>query len=381
MDIWRLNLRHLRAIVAIAEHGSISAAARAISITQPAITQGLARLEDHLGERLFDRRSDGVATTPAAAIFVPRAASALAHIRSSRVTMVQLHALIALARAGSYADASRATGLSQPSLHRAVNDLAIVLRRVLVDRRGKGVMLTEQGRRTARAFRLAEAELRAGLSELAGLRGHDSSRIIVGAMPLSRVRLLPATIAHFLSAHSNCRIDVVEGAFSELIEPLRDGEIDFMIGALRFPPPDGLDQNPLFEDRPAVIGRHHHPLAGKNPDIKDLARYQWTVPPNETPLRENWNNWFARSGIEAPLVPVECGSVMTIRELLIATDYLTVLSPDQVRVELEAGWLIKIKDVPRWFHRTIGVTTRSGWRPTTLQQYFLDDLLQVVRQL
>src|SRR3546814_3598764 len=39
------------------------------------------------------------------------------------VTMAQLRALIALADAGSYISASAATGLSQPSLHRAVREL------------------------------------------------------------------------------------------------------------------------------------------------------------------------------------------------------------------------------------------------------------------
>ena len=37
-----LNIRHLRAISAIVRHGSMSAAAEAVSLSQPALTQGLA---------------------------------------------------------------------------------------------------------------------------------------------------------------------------------------------------------------------------------------------------------------------------------------------------------------------------------------------------
>jgi LysR family transcriptional regulator of gallate degradation len=37
-------------------------------------------------------------------------------------------------------------------------------------------------------------------------------------------------------------IDVVEGSWRELVEPLRDGVIDLMIGALRDEPPPDLAQ-------------------------------------------------------------------------------------------------------------------------------------------
>ncbi len=105
MKISDLNLRHLRAASAIGRLGSISAAAQAIHISQPAITQGLAKLEAMLGQPLFERRTNGMVATEAGRIFVPRIETALAHIISPRVTMTQLRALIALADAGSYAAA------------------------------------------------------------------------------------------------------------------------------------------------------------------------------------------------------------------------------------------------------------------------------------
>ena len=40
-DPFDLNLRHLRALLAIREHGSITAAADVVSLSQPALTQGL----------------------------------------------------------------------------------------------------------------------------------------------------------------------------------------------------------------------------------------------------------------------------------------------------------------------------------------------------
>lgn len=373
MNVLGLNLRHLRAMVAIGRLGSISAAAEAVNLTQPAITQALSKLESGLGQPLFQRRPDGMSATSAAMLLAPRIETALAHIASPRVTMAQVRALIAVADAGSYAGASSVTGLSQPSLHRAVGDLSLALRRHLVERRGKGIAFTGPGRRTVRAFRLALAEIEAGLSELDNLLGRDTGRIAIGAMPLSRARLLPATISCYHRANPDVAINIVEGAFHELIEPLRDGVIDMMVGALRDPAPgDDLEQTPLFDDRPVVLARHGHPLQETSVDA--LARFPWIVPAPGTPLRRQWERMFADACVALPRVPIACGSVITIRQILRGSDFLTLLSPDQVAVELEAGWLRKICDAPPGLVRTIGVTTRTDWRPTAKQAAFLDIL-------
>ena len=371
-----LNLRHLASLAATARLGSLSAAAQAVSLTQPALTQGLAKLERQFGEPLFERRPGGMSPTAAALLLAPRIEAALAHVASPRVTMAQMGALIALADARSYPGASAATGLSQPTLHRAVGDLSIGLRRVLVERRGKGIAFTDAGRRTARAFRLARAELVAGLSEVAALRGRETGRITVGAMPLSRARLLPAAVTAFHRAHPQVEIRIVEGSHAELIEPLRDGEIDLLIGALRDPAPgDDIVQVPLFEDRPVVIARAGHPLAkAGSATLEHLAAFPWTISAPGTPLRLLWERMFARADVPLPTVPIECGSVITIRQILLASDFLTLLSPDQVAVELQAGWLAQMGDPPAELRRTIGTTMRSGWRPTEMQQDFIERL-------
>lgn len=381
MRIWKLNLRHLRAFASIVRLGSISAAAEAINLTQPAITQALAKLETGMGQPLFERRANGMTATQAALLLAPRIESALANIASQRVTMAQMRALIMLADSGSYAGASAATGLAQPSLHRAIGELSLALKRTLVERRGKGIMLTEQGKRTVRTFRLARAELEAGLTELASLQGLETGRITIGAMPLSRARLLPSAVTAFYRQYPDVRINIVEGSFQELIEPLRDGELDLIIGALRNPSLGGdLVQEALFADRPVVLGRVGHPMTQTTATIAALALYPWTVPAPGTPLRVQWEKMFTDAGLQPPHVPVECGSVITIRQILLDSDFLTLLSPDQVTVELEAGWLTKISDTPDDLTRTIGITTRHGWRPTGMQRAFVKSLSRVALQ-
>jgi hypothetical protein len=62
---------------------------------------------------------------------------------------------------------------------------------------------------------------------------------------------------------------------------------------------------------------------------------------------------------------------MTIRQLLVGGDYLTLLSYDQLALELEAGLLADIGPAPGAISRTIGLTTRADWRATRLQRQFM----------
>jgi len=376
-----LNLRHLRAVVAILRLGSVSAAAEAVSISQPAITQGLSKLEAQLGIALFCRLHEGMQANEAARLLAPRIERALGHIGSPRVTMAQVRALLALAEGGSYARASALTGLSQPGLHRALADLGIALGRPLVERRGKGIGFTESGRRTIRAFRLARAELLAGLAEVEALKGREVGRIAIGALPLSRARVVPAAVAAFHALYPNVRVAITEGSLVELIEPLRDGDLDLIVGALRDPPPgQDVTQQPLFFDRPAIIGRKDHPLAGTVPSMADLARFPWIVSPQGTPLHGRWCAMFEQAGLALPDVPIECGSVLVIRQLLMTSDFLTMLSPDQVALELSAQCLERIADAPQGLTRTIGMTTRADWRPTVVQAAFVEQLQRAAQQ-
>lgn len=368
-----LNLRHLRAFGAIMESGSMTAAARQIHLTQPAITQGIAKLERQLGAILFERQPGQMVPTPTASLLAPRAHATLRLIGLPRATAAQVRAFLALAASGSYSGAARETGLSEASLHRAVGDLALVAGHALVERRGKGVVLTARGTALARRFRLAVAELRSARAELAAQGGNEREKIVIGAMPLSRARLLPSAIVAFNRRFPHVEIVVVEGGYAELVGPLRDGGIDIMIGAERAGPPSDLVQQALFDDRLVVLGRAGHPLAAldRGADMAELAQYPWVVPGAGTPLRHHWQSMFENAGMLPPPVPVECGSVMTVRQILVETDFLTLLSPDQVSVELEAGKLALIGALSPGVTRVIALTVRTDWRPTASQAAFI----------
>jgi DNA-binding transcriptional LysR family regulator len=395
-DPFALNLRHLRAVAAVAATGSVSAAAQQVSLSQPALTQGITKLEGQFATRLFERRPKGMAATPAGRLLAARAGEAIGHLAEGLrpirrgaagfaqaeqlVTTTQLRALLALADAGSYVSAAQQTGLSQPALHRAVRDIERLAGAPLVERRGRGVALTDAGRRVARGLRLAVGAIAAGLADIAELAGEGTGSLAVGAMPMARARLLPEAMARLHRTDPRAAMQVVEGAHRELIDLLRDGRIDLTLGALRDPPP-GPDvvQRALFTARLSVVARADHPLvrSGRH-DIAALGAFPWILAGRNTPLEAQWRRLFA--GAPLPQTPIECGSVMTIRGLLLAGDYLTLLSPDQVWVELELGLLGLVGPPIADSVRTIGMTTRADWRPTATQRRFVDFLEAVAAE-
>lgn len=75
----RFSIEGLRYVNTVAQTASFSAAARSYGVTQPALSNGVAKLEEQLGSKLFDRTSRGVTPTAGAQI-LPLVERALDHI-------------------------------------------------------------------------------------------------------------------------------------------------------------------------------------------------------------------------------------------------------------------------------------------------------------
>lgn len=79
-----MNLQQLRTFVAVVEHGSFSEAARALGITQPAVTMQIQSLESELGVTLLDRRYRRVDLTEAGTALLPYARRVLEELEEAR---------------------------------------------------------------------------------------------------------------------------------------------------------------------------------------------------------------------------------------------------------------------------------------------------------
>lgn len=73
----------LRAAIAIFDHGTISAAAQHLGLTQPALTRSLRLLEERLGTTIFHRTSEGMRSNPSGEYLIRKAKLAFAELRQA----------------------------------------------------------------------------------------------------------------------------------------------------------------------------------------------------------------------------------------------------------------------------------------------------------
>jgi LysR family transcriptional regulator, regulator of abg operon len=79
-----MKLSQIRDFVAIADHGSLRAAAQHLGLAQPALTRSIRELEQELGVALFERHARGMVLTPSGEMFVARMRFVQAEIQRSR---------------------------------------------------------------------------------------------------------------------------------------------------------------------------------------------------------------------------------------------------------------------------------------------------------
>ncbi|MEV5156460.1 LysR family transcriptional regulator [Streptomyces werraensis] len=79
-----MDVRQLRALVTVAEVGSVTRAAELLHLVQPAVTRHIRSLEEELGVALFERSRQGMRPTDAGLVMVDRARRALTELERAR---------------------------------------------------------------------------------------------------------------------------------------------------------------------------------------------------------------------------------------------------------------------------------------------------------
>lgn len=386
-----VNLRHLAVFREVAQRGGVNAAARAVFLSQPAVTQAVAAIERHFGLPCFERRSSGMRLTPAGERCLYRIDRALRELRAAwvdplrragsatagpgrrGVTFTQLEALTAVAAHGGFQASAESLGIAPPTLHRAARSLEQALGLTLFERTSFGIRASREGERLARHAQLAFAELAQARAEIAALRGQDAGRTVIGVLPLARSFLVPDAVLRFTAAHPRHSVELLDGPYETLLAALRTGAADLLVGALRLPAPaPDVREEVLFDDPLALVVRVGHPLKStRTPTVRALGRYPWIAPRTGSPLRRRFVDLFEHAGEPVPTGLIECNSFLAARSLLRHSDRVMLLSAHQIEAELEAGWLTTLPHPEGLVCRRIGLTVRSRWQPTAAQQDLL----------
>lgn len=114
--------------------------------------------------------------------------------------------------------------------------------------------------------------------------------------------------------------------------------------------------------------------------LEDLAACQWVLPRSGTPTRDRFHALFDSHPAPPLNGLVETSSLVLIRELLMGSDRLTLISRHQIRHEQDLGLLVPLSFPMPQTDRPIGLTLRREWRPTATQQRFLTLLRRAGRE-
>lgn len=230
-----------------------------------------------------------------------------------------------IAEAGSVVGAAELLHVTQPVVTRGLREIEEILGVALFERLPRGVQPTVYGEAFLAHAGAILAQLGAAEDRIERLRRGDLGTITVGAH-FAGSKLLPLAVAGLKKEHPQVMVTVKE-AIPEILErQLLSGELDLIVGRLPRKSSDRVRRIKLHEEPFRIVARHGHPIhAHPDPQLADTARFPWILPPDQTRLRTELERVFADQGVAFPSDLVECTSIVTLRDLLHASDMITAV--------------------------------------------------------
>jgi DNA-binding transcriptional LysR family regulator len=224
---------------------------------------------------------------------------------------------------------------------------------------------------------IATREIEYGMDEVRAEHGPFVSRIIVGNIPHSDNHMLSVAIDNVLAKFPDASIEILDGHYQDLLVALRSGRVDVVYGVLRRPKwAFDVEERFLFSNPYTVVARRDHPLrALRRISISDLARYDWIMPPGDTPRRRAMEHIFEGHKVQ-PKVNIETTSIGIYRTLLSTTDRLSLFSRREADQDRTAAFGALPYRSPR-LQRVDGVAARKDWKPTRVHLEFLERLIEL----
>ncbi len=210
----------------------------------------------------------------------------------------QLTTFLAVIEHGSFSDAARALGISQPAVTMQVQALEADLGVTLLDRRYRRVDLTEAGRLLEPHARKTIAELDAARAQIEGLSGELGGRLEIAASTTPGVYLVPRLLGAFAHEHPNVSVTVTVHDTAEVVSAVEEGRAQ--LGIVGAAVKGKVVFEPLATDEIIVICPPDSALAGRH-DVApgDLAEADWIAREPGSGTRASSERALANLGIDA----------------------------------------------------------------------------------
>lgn len=243
----------------------------------------------------------------------------------------QLEYFIHVAEMGSFTRAAAYLQVAQPALSRQVRTLEVELRQPLLDRNGRGVTLTEAGKRLLAHARGILQQVERARDDLEDQRGAATGRLAI-ALPPSVSRVLTAPLVKaFREQLPRANLSVVEGLSTYALEWLVIGRVDCAL-VYNVTPSPAIDLQPLLDEplylvsaRPARGARVGKPVA-----LQEVAERELVIPSRPHSMRMLLEAALAAEGRRAQ-VALEIESIPAILDLVLQGGCHAVLAENAIR--------------------------------------------------
>lgn len=244
-----------------------------------------------------------------------------ARARAEGLNLRQLEVFVKVAELGSFSKAALLLNTAQPALSRQVRLLETDLRENLLLRTGRGVVLTEAGKRLfEHSVGILQLVARAR-EDLAASRDEPTGHIVIGLPPSMGRMLTVPLVEAFRRGLPKARLAIVEGLSTHIAEWIATGRVDL---ALVYNPDAlaAIETTPVLEEALCLVspaaGRGRARAAaprGETVRFIDLPHYPLLMPERSHAIRKRLESQAALAGLKLQIA-LEISSVQSILELV-----------------------------------------------------------------
>ncbi len=226
---------------------------------------------------------------------------------SGRLNMRHLELFVEVAQRKSVSRAAEALNLTQPAVSRTLRELEELCGKPLFEKHGRGIRLSPFGAIFLRHAGASLAAAREGLAALQSLDPGQGPPLRIGALPTVLATILPKAVAAYRAEGPGARLSVSSGSNLVLLNDLREGRLDLVVG--RLPAPENMANvsfEPLYRERVVVVVAAGHPLAEATLlTADDLARFPVLLPGPGSIIRPFVERLLLEQGLVPPADAIE----------------------------------------------------------------------------
>lgn len=250
-----------------------------------------------------------------------------------------LRFLVAIEEHGTFIRAAEAEGISQPALTVKIRQLEHQVGTKVVDRGRQGAKLNQFGRLLLRHAQLVDAILDRASEEIDLARRGDGGPLIIGGTPISMVELVPRTLSRLDEINRNISISLIEADDDILLDKLKAGEIELMLGGMVNDQHDrNISEEPLIEfPLQAVVGQASALWDREAVSLDELVDQSWALPAAGSVIRSYVDAIFVNSGETLPTSYWSCSSMHGLKSMIQHTSRVSLMPVHAFTLEAENG--------------------------------------------